>query len=251
MFFKVEREILKFLFISFFTFIFFPAIAQYYHPADTINAPLKIIPPPDSIFKSNVDTARKSLLDTLRNFQDSLFRASFLKNQKPNQKSNQNIVLPKGKHGKIDTTHYSPKKAALRALAFPGLGQVYNKKYWKLPIVYGLMGGVIYLLAANVKLLREYNGYIRNIYDSIPNPSPIDQLDVTGIETYRDTYRRNVQLAAFGTALVWGLSIVDAVVDAHLHSFDINDKLSMKIKPQFNSFDNSFYTGLAVNLTFK
>ncbi|MDB5227889.1 MAG: hypothetical protein JWN78_2082 [Bacteroidota bacterium] len=251
LFFKIDSRILKFLLLPGFMFLLFAANAQYYHPDDTINAPLKVIPPPDSIFKSNVDTTRKSLLDTLRNFQDSLFRASFLKNQKTNQKSSQNIDVPKGKHGKIDTTHYSPKKAALWALACPGLGQIYNKKYWKLPIVYGLMGAVIYFVAANVKKLREYNGYIRNAYDSVPNPSPVDQLDVSEIETYRNTYRRNVQLASFGTALVWGLSIVDAVVDAHLHSFDISDKLSMKIKPQINSFDNSFYTGLAVNLNFK
>ena len=250
LFLKTDRRILKVLFFTITVFLYFSAHAQYYRPADTINAPLIATPPPDSIFKSNVDTTHKSLSDSIRNFQDSLFRASYLKNQKGFQKS-QTINAPKGKHGKIDTTHYSPKKAALWALACPGLGQIYNKKYWKLPIVYGLMGAVVYFVAANAKKLREYNGYIRNVYDSVPNPSPVDQLDVSEIETYRNTYRRNVQLASFGTVFVWGLSIVDAVVDAHLHSFDISDKLSMKIKPQINSFDNSFYTGLAVNLSFK
>lgn len=152
---------------------------------------------------------------------------------------------------KLDTTHYIPKKAALWALACPGLGQIYNKRYWKLPIVYGLMGTMAYFLASNVKNLRAYNGYIQNSFNGIANPYPQSQLTLDELEINRNTYRRNVQLSAFGTAFVWGLSIVDAVVDAHLHSFDISDKLSMKIKPQLQTIDNSYYTGIAINLKIK
>ena len=155
------------------------------------------------------------------------------------------------KQKKIDTTHYSPKKAAIWAAGFPGLGQIYMKKYWKLPIVYGLLGGVLYFVISNGQNLKKYNGYIRNVYDSVPNPSPIDQLDLSQIETYRNTYRKNVQLASIGTVVVWGLSIVDAVVDAHLHSFDISDKLALKVKPQINYSNFTYYTGIGVNLTFK
>ncbi len=155
------------------------------------------------------------------------------------------------KQKKIDTTHYSPKKAAIWGAAFPGLGQIYMKKYWKLPIVYGILGTVIYFVASNGQRLKEFNGYIRNVYDSVPNPAPYDQLDLSQIETYRNTYRRNVQLASFGTVIAWGLSIVDAVVDAHLHSFDISDKLSMRIKPELNYSNLTYYTGIGVNLNFK
>src|SRR5947209_5649751 len=118
---KINGDTIKFLFVSLFTFIIFSAHAQYYRPADTINTQVKVIPPPDSIFKSNEDTTRILPEDALRHFQDSLFRAAYKKNQNPNQKTAQTINSPKGKHSKIDTTHYSAKKAALWALACPGL----------------------------------------------------------------------------------------------------------------------------------
>ena len=155
------------------------------------------------------------------------------------------------KNKKIDTTHYSPKKAAIWGAAFPGLGQVYNKKYWKLPIVYGVLGTVIYFVASNGIKLKRFNGYIRNIYDSIPNPYPYSTLGLSEIETFRDIYRKNVQIASFGTIFAWGLSIVDAVVDAHLHHFDISDKLTLKIKPEINYTNFTYYAGIGVHLNLK
>ena len=155
------------------------------------------------------------------------------------------------KQKKLDTTHYSPKKAAIWAAACPGLGQIYMKKYWKLPIVYGVLGTVIYFVASNGKKLKEFNGYIRNVYDSVPNPAPYTNIELAQIESFRNTYRKNVQLASFGTLMAWGLSVVDAVVDAHLHSFDISDKLTMKIKPELNYSNFTYYTGIGVHLNFK
>jgi len=146
---------------------------------------------------------------------------------------------------------HSPRKASIYSAVLPGLGQVYNKKYWKLPIVYGVIGTVLYFVVSNGQKLRQFNGYISNVYDSIDNPSPYNTLDLSELETYRNTYRKNVQLASFGTVFAWGLSIVDAVVDAHLHSFDISDKLALKIKPQINYSNFTYYTGIGVNLTFK
>jgi hypothetical protein len=85
----------------------------------------------------------------------------------------------------------------------------------------------------------------------VPNPSPYNQLDLSEIETFRNNYRRNVQIAAFGTIFAWGLSIVDAVVDAHLKGFDISDKLTLKVKPELNYSNLTYYTGIGVNLRFK
>ena len=155
------------------------------------------------------------------------------------------------KQKKIDTTHYSPKTAAWRAAACPGLGQIYMKKYWKLPIVYAAIGAVLYFVVDNGMKLRKFNGYIRNNYNSIPNPSPYTDYDVEELASFRDTYRKNVQLAAFGTAFVWGLSIIDAVVDAHLHSFDMSDKLTFKLKPKINNYNNIYYAGIALDLNIK
>lgn len=157
----------------------------------------------------------------------------------------------KKKEKKIDTTHYSPKKAAIWGASFPGLGQIYMKKYWKLPIVYGALSATLYFVVSNGKKLRTYNGYLRNLYNNIPNPAPIDQLNLSQVETYRNNYRRNVQLTSFATVFAWGLSIVDAVVDAHLHSFDISDNLSFKVKPNINYSNFTYYAGIGVHLNFK
>lgn len=155
------------------------------------------------------------------------------------------------KQKKIDTTHYSPKTAAWRAAVCPGLGQIYMKKYWKLPIVYAAMGAVLYFVIDNGQKLRKFNGYIRNSYNDVPNPEPYSDYDAEELASFRDTYRKNVQLAAFGTIFVWGLSIVDAVVDAHLHSFDISDNLSIKVKPKINNLNEMYYAGIALNLNIK
>lgn len=155
----------------------------------------------------------------------------------------------KGK--KVDTTHYSPKKAALWALGFPGLGQIYNKKYWKLPIVYAVIGTVTYFVASNGIKLNQFNGYLTNSYNGVENPAPYNTLSLSQIESIRNGYRRNVQIASFGTLLAWGLSIVDATVDAHLRTFDISDKLTLHMNPQLNYANLTYYAGITVNLGFK
>ena len=125
------------------------------------------------------------------------------------------------------------------------------KKYWKLPIVYAAMGAVLYFVIDNGKKLKQFNGYIRNSYNNVPNPEPYSDYDAEELASFRDTYRKNVQLASFGTIFVWGLSIVDAVVDAHLHSFDISDNLSIKVKPKINNLNEMYYAGIALNLNIK
>lgn len=191
-----------------------------------------------------VDTTRKNpLRKKLLVVSDSI--------QKDSINTLLNNTSTKKKQKKIDTTHYSPKKAAIWGAACPGLGQIYMKKYWKLPIVYGILGTTLYFVASNGKKLKEFNGYLRNLYDSIPNPEPYTDLSISEVEYYRDNYRKNVQLASFGTIFAWGLSIVDAVVDAHLHDFDISDNLSFKIKPSINYTNQTYYTGIGVKLNFK
>lgn len=226
----VRCTILKFTVLLFF-FITYSALSAQDSTSnrDAIEKSIKI----DSLYLSNgtSEISSEKLID------DSLNTVAINKKIK--------------KQKKVDTTHYSPKKAAIWAAACPGLGQIYMKKYWKLPIVYGILGTTLYFVVSNSLKLKEFNGYIRNIYDSVPNPEPYTDLPLTQIETFRNTYRRNVQLASFGTLFAWGLSIVDAVVDAHLHSFDISDKLTMKIKPELNYSNFTYYTGIGVHLNFK
>lgn len=253
-----------------FLFISFQSVRAQNSIIDSADI-LKRIAFQDSIFngmitaKPNIAVSKKKTTITNENIlmnaiaspvdSQQVLNPSFLKDTdslsvKTNVTANQEKNKVK-KQKKIDTAYYSPKKAAIWGAAFPGLGQVYNKKYWKLPIVYGILGTVMYFVASNGKKLREFNGYIRNVYDSIPNPSPYNQLELNEIESFRNTYRRNVQIASFGTVFAWGLSIVDAVVDAHLRPFNISDKLTLKIKPQLNYSNLTYYSGIGVNLNFK
>lgn len=145
----------------------------------------------------------------------------------------------------------SPKLAALWAIA-PGGGQIYNKKYWKLPIVYGLLGGGAFLIARNGRNLKLYNNALNLKLRGIDNPDDkFNQLTTDQVTSYRNLYRRNLELSTVVTTLLWGLSFVDAVVDAHLHAFDISDDLAMKVSPKILTVDNNYYATLQLTLHFK
>lgn len=143
-----------------------------------------------------------------------------------------------------------PKKVAMYAGICPGLGQIYNRKYWKLPLVYGGLGVGVYFIGSTTKNLRIYNQALTLRLDA--NPDTQDQFEniLTDDQLYsfRDYYRRNVQLAVFGTVLWWGISVIDASVDAHLKSFDISDDLSMKIRPSFLTVGNTPFPSVNVSL---
>ena len=164
--------------------------------------------------------------------------------------SNDSLKVPEP----VKTITRSPKKASIYAALFPGLGQVYNHKYWKLPIVYGGYAGLIYVLGWNNNNYKDYfQGYRiiaqyssaagmkteeRKFLDNlIKNPSI--SLDNSSTFTYisaqlksgKDYYRRNRDLTIIGIAALHVLSIIDASVDANLFDFDISDDLSMRVEP--------------------
>ena len=143
-----------------------------------------------------------------------------------------------------------PKKVAMYAGICPGLGQIYNRKYWKLPLVYGGLGVGIYFIGSTTKDLRLYNQALFIRLDTIPETEDqfVNILTNDQLYSFRDYYRRNVQLAVFGTVLWWGISIIDASVDAHLKSFDVSDDLSMKIRPSFLTVGNTPYPSVNVSL---
>ena len=151
----------------------------------------------------------------------------------------------------------APSKAAFYSAVLPGLGQIYNKSYWKLPILYGGMATTIYFYADNN---NEYNRY-RDAYKrriagytddefSDENGNPIVSLD--GLQNAQDTFRRNRDLSALLTVGIYVLNIIDANVDAHLKQYNIDEDLSFKIKPYINSdpLNNQVNYGLSLNLGF-
>lgn len=133
-----------------------------------------------------------------------------------------------------DTTPFvTPKKTALFSAVVPGLGQFHNKQYWKIPVIYGLIGVSIYFLNDNIK---NYNAFRREAAGRAsldPNfKSQFPQYtDDQTIKDAQDYYRRNLDLTALLTAVGYTLQVIDAVVFAHLKGFDISDDISLNLRP--------------------
>lgn len=161
---------------------------------------------------------------------------------------------------------HSPRKAALYAAVLPGLGQIYNRKYWKLPIVYGAGATAGYLIYYNSTIFNKLNAAYKYRRDNDPETSletftiqRIDgkqQIDLTlfgdeEILTLKNTYRRDLDLSVLFAAAVYGLNILDAVVDAHLFSFDVSEDLSMQLKPTTMISANHIQPGISLKLNLR
>ncbi len=148
----------------------------------------------------------------------------------PAQDLNKKIFIP------------NPTKATWLAVVFPGGGQIYNRKYWKLPIIYGGFAGCAYALSWNGKMYKDYSQAYLDIMDSNPNTKSYEdllppnaryneeQLKNT-IKKRKDMFRRYRDLSIFAFIGVYLISIIDAYVDAELSNFDITPDLSMKVEP--------------------
>ncbi len=124
---------------------------------------------------------------------------------------------------------HSPKTATILAIALPGAGQIYNQKYWKVPIVYGALGYSIYSLIQNQNSLNEMNDTFKNMYARGLIPSKI-------LTNQRDGYRINRDVSIIALSVVYVLQVIDATVDAHFFKFDINQSLSARIAPTPTTF---------------
>lgn len=137
-----------------------------------------------------------------------------------------------------DTTavkKHSPRKATIYSAVIPGLGQVYNRKYWKVPIVYAGIGTCAYFAMFSQRRYNEFTEAWRSL-NSTNNPDSIIQFDgylytLNGLDAGRNYYRRNRDLFTIFTAGVYLMNIIDANVDAHLFDFDISDDLSLRLQP--------------------
>jgi hypothetical protein len=156
------------------------------------------------------------------------------------------VIAKKAAMNRYDsaTLAHSPKQAAIRSAILPGLGQIYNKKYWKLPIVYGALGtcaGVFlfnlgsykdtkfaYKVKYNMRVFRTDSALYSNIKTNL---KPLSE---ESLRFYRNQYRRDIDYSALFFLILWGLNVVDASVDAHLKSFDVSPELSLKFKPGYS-----------------
>lgn len=141
---------------------------------------------------------------------------------------------------------HSPKAAGIASAVLPGLGQAYNRKYWKIPIIYAGLATAGYFIYYNYTIYSNFQkAYeLRNDGDTSTNLSSFDVWYITSTQTiytdgYESTqlselsniYRRSTDLSIIIAAGIYALNIIDAVVDAHLFRFDVSDNLSMNLQP--------------------
>jgi hypothetical protein len=147
---------------------------------------------------------------------------------------------------------HSPRKAAIRSAIIPGWGQIYNKKYWRLPIVYGALGTTAGVFIFNLKTYKDLRfAYAAKYKASLPASQGRDSTDYFKIKSEylpisqeslrfnRDQFRRNIDYTVLVFVALWGLNVMDATVDAHLKSFNVSPDLSLKIKPGHSEMANT------------
>ncbi|MCM1034664.1 MAG: DUF5683 domain-containing protein [Paludibacter sp.] len=160
-----------------------------------------------------------------------------------------------------------PLRAVWMGTIIPGYGQIYNRAYWKLPIVYGAFMGCAYAITWNNTMYNDYKQAYRDILtdtdgtktsylDILPDGYTIEMMGgktnyTNVLKNRQNTYRRYRDLSIVATVLVYALSLVDAYVDAQLFDFDISPDLSMTIEPQlYYDFHNNRSTELHVAINF-
>ena len=176
-----------------------------------------------------------------------LFIIVLIFSNKVQAQSDSLILVEKGLE---DTTHFEkldPKKAAFYSAALPGLGQIYNGKYWKLPIVYGGFGVTVYVVFAYQKIYHQYLNYLY-VFDAT-GALPKGKTEST-VRYIIDRSRRNRDYYMIVSAIWYFLQIVDAHVDAHLQEFKVNKELRVSLNP---SVQQNLITGRTTGfaLTFK
>ena len=179
---------------------------------------------------------------------DSLFIAEPLEIPELNSEDSISIMsdtLPVKRKRDWNSWRPDAKRAMWLAIVLPGAGQIYNRKYWKLPLVYGGITGCIYAITWNNQMFHDYSQAYMDIMDNDPNTDSYNDflhlgnvVDESNKSRYqelfrkrKDRYRRWRDLSVFALIGVYALSVIDAYVDASLSEFDISDDLSLSVSP--------------------
>ena len=190
--------------------------------------------------QQNGDTLHTNSPDTLTALSDTFHLKEQLKKSdtlvvtSPAKSSSKKDVLA------LDTTvRFNPKVAMLRSAIIPGWGQWYNKKYWKIPIIYGALGisaGVFFYNLKTYRQLRQSVIYrARNTHaDSLLVPEEFRSFSTQFLRVNRNAFRQNIDYSVLAFLILWGLNVVDATVDAHLKAFDVSPEIGMKLRPNLS-----------------
>jgi hypothetical protein len=142
----------------------------------------------------------------------------------------------------------TPSKAAFYSAILPGLGQAYNKKHWKIPIVYGAMGASMYFYITNNNKYHKYRDAYKHRLAG--EPDDYSYLDDSRLVQAQRFYQRNRDLSMLVTVAFYILNIVQANVDAHLMQFNVSDKLTFQPELYQNNINSKTNLGLTLNYKF-
>ncbi|MFK2819887.1 DUF5683 domain-containing protein [Flavobacteriaceae sp. LMIT009] len=146
----------------------------------------------------------------------------------------------------------TPSKAAFYSAILPGLGQAYNKKYWKIPLVYAGLGTGLYFYLDNNKQYNRYrDAYKRRLAgftdDEFWGEGSVPSISDDGLIRAQRTFRRNKDISLLVTIGIYALNIIDANVDAHLLQYNVDEDLAIKPHFKFNELDATTNFGLTLN----
>lgn len=150
---------------------------------------------------------------------------------------------------------YDPNIAVRRSLMLPGWGQATNKKYWKIPLVYGALGTTAFIFFRNISQYKDAKNAFILASDTIPGNdifikqpyfSVKDQPE--RIRVFRNAVRQNIDYSVLFFIAFWGLNVADAAVDAHLKTFDVSDDLSLQIKAGYSPIANTNGVSLVLHI---
>ncbi len=159
----------------------------------------------------------------------------------------------------VKVKKHTGRKAAIRSAILPGWGQLYNKKYWKLPIVYGGLGVTGYIIGFNLSRVNAYSSaYVLMNDDCASNDHEIGDVlafdenaflyDDSDLLEIKELYRRYLDISVIVGTLIYVLNIIDASVDGHLYEFDVSDDLSIWVQPNLSVHRQKPFAGLTLSL---
>jgi hypothetical protein len=161
------------------------------------------------------------------------------------------IVATDSVRGKLKKMPFepNPKKAGLYSAILPGLGQIYDRKYWKLPIIYAAAGTAAYFISLNSQNYRKYRKAYVSRQDANPNNDELKDLynNPDDLKQLQDEYKKYLDLTVLISAVAYTAQVIDAIVYAHLKNFDISRDISM----HFGPVAQNNYAGLGLIFTLK
>jgi hypothetical protein len=179
-----------------------------------------------------------------------LLCVSLFGQDKKNKKTRDTLTVENNSKISEPIDPLSPAKAAFYSAVLPGLGQAYNKKYWKIPIVYGALGTGIYFYTSNNKEYKRYRDAYKTRLAGFEDDEFYGRITLDGLQRAQKFYRKNKEVSLLVCIGIYALNIIDANVDAHLLQYNVNDNLTLYPHFKVNELDTKSDVGLTLNFKF-